>query len=208
MTSVQKKLNRLLTVIMVLSMLVCLSVCAQVVQGKEASIFGFRIYRILTGSMEPTIPTGTNVVVHKVDPLTLEEGDIITFISRDPAIFGAANTHRIVSVETDEEGKVCFRTKGDANREEDSLRTYPEDVQGKVVFHLNSGFASFLGYLHTKLGFVTVILLPIIAATGLFMKDFKRQVKEYVQENAAQSLAAEEGPPTAEAQEIDNGQTE
>ena len=191
MTNVQKKLNRLLTVVMVLSILACLGVCTQVIQGKEASILGFRIYNILTGSMEPTIPTGTSVLVHKVDALTLEEGDIITFTSRDPAIYGAANTHRIVGVEKDPQDKLCFRTKGDANREEDAQLVYPEDIQGKVVFHWSAGMASFLGYLHTRVGFITVILLPMAAATALFMRDFKRQVKDYIKESAMQELTPE-----------------
>ena len=188
MTKVQKRLNVLLTVVMILCVLICMIVCVQVISGREASLFGFRIYHILTGSMEPTIPTGSNVLVRTVDPDTLQEGDIITFISHDSAIYGSANTHRIIRVETDDAGARCFVTRGDANNMEDEIRVYPADVKGKVVFHLSASANLFLGFLHTRLGFVLVIVLPLMLVIWLFMKDFRKEVKQFTYEKAKESL--------------------
>ena len=177
---VKKKLDRILTVVSVVSVIICLSLCIQVIQGKDAGLFGFRIFHILTGSMEPTIPTGSNVISKTVDTDSLEVGDIITFISRDQAIYGNANTHRIVAVVVDENGERCFATRGDANNATDSLLVYPEDVLGKVVFHMSPSISLFLGFLHTKFGFVTVILLPLLLIIFLLTRDFKNGVQEYL----------------------------
>ncbi len=175
----KKRLDRLMTVVTIMCVLICLVVCVQVIQGKNASLFGFRIYHILTGSMEPTIAVDSKVVVRSVDPYKLNEGDIITFISKDPAIYGNANTHRIIEVTQDEAGALCFTTKGDANNVADKIKVYPEDIVGKVVFKVSSAVSLFLGFLHTKQGFVLVILFPFLLVIGLLMKEFKRDVKQY-----------------------------
>ena len=39
---------------------------------------GFQFYTVLSGSMEPTLNVGGVIIVEKVDPMTLQEGDIIT----------------------------------------------------------------------------------------------------------------------------------
>ena len=48
--------------------------------GREASVFGFRIYNVETGSMAPTLPVGCYIVSRiPSDPTALRVGDIITF---------------------------------------------------------------------------------------------------------------------------------
>lgn len=203
MTKLRKKLNVTVTILMILCICLCLFVCMQVIMGKEASVFGFRIYNILTGSMEPTIPTGTNVIVHEVNPETLKTGDIITFISEEAAIYGSANTHRIVAVETDEAGRLCFRTRGDANSAEDLLPVYPENIKGKVVFHMNASMASFFGFMRTKLGFATVILLPMMLLIGIVTRDFKKSIKEYITDSAMKAQEESAGQDTEPESEPD-----
>ena len=189
---VEKKLNGVLTVVLVLCAALCLGICIKTIKGEQASIFGYRFYHILTGSMEPTIPTGSNVLVKEVDPYALKKGDIITFISKDAAIYGSANTHRIISVEKDDSGSTYYVTRGDANKLADSVPVYPEDVQGKVVFHMNSRFFSnFWGFLHTGPGFVTTICCPVLFVCWCLMREFKKQVDEMVRQNAALELEKE-----------------
>ena len=180
MTKVQKRINALLTVVMVICVLLCLIVCLRVIGGKDNALFGYRSYQIMTGSMEPTIPTGAIVIVKETDPDELAVGDVITFISRDKSIYGYANTHRIIAIETDETGHRCYVTRGDANTAEDNDRVYPSEIKGKVVFHMGGTATVFLEFLHTKLGFVLVVLLPLMLLIWIFTKDFKKQVKTYI----------------------------
>ena len=185
MEALEKNLSRVLTVIIVLLTIVCLVLAAKIIQGKDASLFGFRIYHILTGSMEPTIATGSDVLVREVDPYTLQPGDIITFTSRDAAIYGSANTHRIISVEHGTQGETFFVTQGDANSIADQLYVYPQDVKGKVVFYMKSaGFAMFLSFLHTPMGLISVIVIPMMFILFLFMRNFREQVNQMIEENA------------------------
>ena len=200
----KNKLNVLVTILVILSALLCLTLCVQIISGREANLFGYRVCTILTGSMEPTLPTGSTIVVHTVDPADLQVGDVITFSSRDPSIAGMTNTHRIIALETDSTGTPCFVTQGDANPVEDSYRVYYEDVQGKMVLHLDfSGLATFMKFVRTPAGFVSVIVMPVLFICWCFLKDFRRQVKAMAQLAAEEALAAEtpaQETPTEETQ--------
>ena len=179
MESVKKKLNKLLTVVVIVLAVVVIALAIKILNGQDASIFGFKMYHILTGSMEPTIRTGSDVVVRSVDPDTLEVGDIISFVSRDDAIYGNINTHRIIGIETDEQGNRVFITKGDANNAIDTIKVRGEDIKGKVVLHLNvTEFAMFYDFLHTGYGFMTVIAFPLLLISWQFLKSFKAQVDD------------------------------
>jgi signal peptidase len=88
---------------------------------------------VLTGSMTPTIPVGSVVVVEPVDPGTLHVGDVVTF-QKEP---GKPEyiTHRIKAIHADTK-PVTLTTKGDANRGEDMTPVPVTAVRGKVLFHV------------------------------------------------------------------------
>lgn len=91
------------------------------------TLFGFQVYGILTGSMEPNIPVGSLVVVDtNINPAELEVGDVAAFDIGN----GMVCTHRVI--ENDVEGQQIY-TKGDANASEDSHPTAYSSVFGKTV---------------------------------------------------------------------------
>lgn len=78
----------------------------------------YQMFTVLSGSMEPTLNVGGVIIVEKVDPMTLQEGDIITFISNDTSLSGQVVSHRIIQVVDNNNGRM-FITKGDANEDRD-----------------------------------------------------------------------------------------
>lgn len=106
---------------------------------------------VKSGSMEPTIPTGSIVLVQPKDHYL--KGDIVTFgkdTSRD-----IPTTHRIIAVTADG----SFVTKGDANEEADQNPAPRNSVIGKVILHVpGAGFV--LDFARTKLGFALLIGIP------------------------------------------------
>jgi signal peptidase len=127
---------------------------------KAPSIMGYSVFRVMTGSMEPTIPVNSLIVTHETDPAELEPGDIITFYSGDPLLDGAVNTHRIVSVSQVGE-KYTFVTRGDANNVDDSYQTEQSDVIGQVVF-VSCFLGALVRLLSNPLIFIPIILLPLV----------------------------------------------
>lgn len=92
-------------------------------------VFEIVPYVILSGSMEPGIPTGSVVYIDTHDK-DVHEGDIIAF--KSGAGKGAMVTHRVVKI--GEDGTIT--TKGDNNEVEDLSPLSPEYVVGKYKFHV------------------------------------------------------------------------
>lgn len=97
--------------------------------------FGHQALVVRSGSMEPTIPTGSILVLNLKPGLPPSQpiyktGDIITF-----DISGEPNTHRIVKVER-AYNLIYYQTKGDANQDPDEKLVYQDDVVGKKLFFI------------------------------------------------------------------------
>ena len=82
-------------------------------------MLGYALYTVVSGSMEPAIPTGSLVYVEHVAPEDIEEGDVIAFY--DAVDVASVITHRVVTNST-VMGE--FVTKGDANEAND-MRPIP-----------------------------------------------------------------------------------
>lgn len=108
------------------------------------NLFGYTYFSVLTGSMEPTIKVGDEVIV-KVTK-NIKENDIITFQEE-----GSFITHRLIRIEGDK-----LITKGDYNKSED-LPITKDVVIGKVIFKI-----PFLGrfkYVITDYRFLAVLFV-------------------------------------------------
>lgn len=88
---------------------------------------------VLTGSMTPSIPSGSVVLVKPVDPLTLQPGDVITF-QTEPGVQRFV-THRVVRFQADTTPP-SYVTKGDANRGEDVDAVPIGAIRGEVWIHV------------------------------------------------------------------------
>ena len=172
-------LSRLLTVIIIFLVAICLILFFKIVTNSDVSIGGIRFYYVATESMYPTIKPNAMMVVKETDPENLEVGDIISFVSRDPAIYGMVNTHRIYEI-TEDNGELAFVTMGDHNPTPDSLLVYPDEIKGKVIFYTPpmKGVTEFLSFAGTRMGFFIVILMPLMLVAGMFFASFIKEFQE------------------------------
>ena len=121
------------------------------------SLLGFSFEPLLGGSMEPTIHTGALIAIGKTGPEEILVGDIIGFKVEG---MDTPVCHRVIEIVDTEEG-VGFRTKGDASESPDTWVVKPENLIGKVAFHL-----SWVGYVakfvKTPYGFGLLLGLPAL----------------------------------------------
>lgn len=196
----KKTVSALLNILLISVTLVCAVVMIKTAAKKDASIFGCRMFYIVTGSMEPTIPVGASVIVKAEPSGSYRVGDIITFEASQAQIKGQPNTHRIVAVNRDGD-RTVYVTKGDANNMQDAEPVYPENIYGKVIW--NSGSTKWLGtvmgLITTPMGFFTCIILPVMAIAGIYIRDFAKSYKEEVEKAAKE--AAEAAQQAAEVKE-------
>lgn len=86
------------------------------VNGSVPSVFGYSIYRVSSGSMEPELMVGDVILDKEVtDPQELKVGDIVTY-KGSGSLSGMLITHKIIKAPyTNENGVVMLQTKGIAN---------------------------------------------------------------------------------------------
>lgn len=128
-----KKLRNIITTVLV----VLVALLAILLVGVR--LVGLQPYVVLSGSMEPTYPTGSLVYVQEVDYHDLRVGDPITYMLDSDTIV----THRIIEILVDEEDPNTLRyfTQGDANDIPDGVSVHHKNIIGKPVFHI-----PYLGY--------------------------------------------------------------
>lgn len=112
------------------------------------SLFGFRIYRVISGSMHPALQIGDVIIVKKSN--NYSERDIITYSNGLTTI-----THRIIAINNDE-----VITKGDAN-EVDDKPINKEQIVGKFFFRI-SNFSLFSIILSKNVIYLIMIFLLVL----------------------------------------------
>lgn len=133
---------------------------------------GIKILAVLSGSMEPTIHTGSIVIVRP--HATYRMGDVVTFKS-----IGTKNisiTHRVVEMRVDR-GEPSYVTKGDANNAADTRVILQKEVIGSVIFSI-----PYLGYAievaRKPYGFLALIIIPALIIVfdqiGKIVKEVKK----------------------------------
>lgn len=173
----KKRLEKAISIFQWLLTVVLASVVLLLIFTAFNPIKSFQIFRVMSGSMEPAIKVGSVVFVQEVKPEILEEGNIITFTSReDPNM---SITHRLIAIEK-KEGQTFFRTRGDANNSDDVAETLSGQIKGKVVFSL-----PFLGYLSAwvkkPLGFILLVILPALLIIVSEILNIKKAIGKEVE---------------------------
>ena len=179
-----------LMVLLAVSMMIFTVISCTTFNRNDRSIFGFKMYIVNSDSMSATdFKAGALIFVKEVDPSTLKEGDIITFMSQDTDSFGETVTHKIRAVTTDAEGNPGFITYGTTtDTDDDTIVTYPY-VLGKYESHV-PGLGIFFNFLKTTPGYFVCIFTPfmlIIIYEGVrFFNLFRRYKKEQMEEMQAE----------------------
>jgi signal peptidase len=193
LSSIQRWISILVTVMLVLAVALCLYVAIQLVSNGYTSVGGYSMFRVVTGSMEPTIPTGALLIAQETSVEEIETGDIICFRTKEAEIAGKIVTHRVVERLKTAEGSVLFRTQGDANLAVDSYFVEQDHLIGKVIWHTgdDSKMASIFSFFSNGLGFLGCIVLPCLLLAGLILRECMSNIRREM-ENALQEL--EEAP--------------
>ncbi len=124
-----------------------------------SNLLGYTPLSVQTESMAPTFEAGDLIIIKKVDPSTLREGDIITFHTIIMNQY-ALNTHRINEIR-DDNGYRTYVTKGDNNQASDTHIIADGDIVGRYVTRI-AGFGRVMDFLTSSAGFLIVIVLPML----------------------------------------------
>lgn len=147
------------------------------ISGKVAFVGKYATVKIITPSMEPTISVGTYILTEKVGAEEVREGDVILFYSKDPAIYGKINTHRVVQILTDDNGMHSFITRGDHNPVNDAYPVNEKDLIGRYVKNADH-LTAFVGLFANPFVFLGAVILPAAALVVFSVIDVVKKYKE------------------------------
>lgn len=166
------KITKVLLTIMVI--FVVSVILMQRVFNNNVSLFGYRIFTIVTGSMEPDYKVMDVIIAKTAESKTIEIGDDLVYLGREGTFANKIVTHRVIKKEVID-SKLTFTTQGTANSGVDPI-VYEDQIYGVVL--RKSLVLSFASKLVTHpLGFMFLILIPaaILIATEMYDRLQKKE---------------------------------
>lgn len=124
----------LLFIIVVLMLVV---VILQRASNNSISIGGYRMFSVATGSMIPVYNVGDVLVAKEVKPDEIKIDDDIVYKGAKGSFKDKVVTHRVISIEKEEDNNYKIITKGVANTEQDPEIDQTQ-VYGKVIYKIKS----------------------------------------------------------------------
>ncbi len=135
-----------------------------------------KILSVISGSMEPTIKTGSVILIKPVAEYQVD--DIITFMTPNAKKKDDYTTHRIHTI-NNSTGPEIFVTKGDANDLPDSQTITKDKILGK--YYGNIPYLGYLiSYIKTLPGLLCIIILPALIIIIEEAKNIHKETKQII----------------------------
>lgn len=114
MSKIKTLLNILGTVLLVILIAVVIVMFNARISGEAPNVFGYQIFRVSSGSMEPQLMIGDVIIVKDVEPQEVKNGDIVTYMGEEGDLDDKFITHQIIADPQYVDGEYVFQTQGTA----------------------------------------------------------------------------------------------
>jgi signal peptidase I len=132
-------------------------------------LLGWQLMSVQTGSMSPTYPVGSLLVVGQIDAADVEPGMAITF--EDPSEPGRLITHRVERLAPGD--ALAFITHGDGNATADPLPVPARLVRGRVLWSVTY-LGSVMDWLQWPRSFIALVVVPAVLLVALELRSRRR----------------------------------
>lgn len=151
------------------------------VTSKSDILAGMKSFVVVSGSMEPSIPTGSIIYTLKKD--FYSQNEVIAFSTQ-----GKTVTHRIVDI-SGIGNELYYSTKGDANRVADEAMVVRSDVVGQTVFSIPYIGRIVMAF-KTPQGFLLGVIFPAILFTAVELWNIKREIEKDTERKVLERIGA------------------
>ena len=158
--------------------------CAVFLMGSR--LIGFRVFTVISGSMEPHYSVGDLIYVKEVKPSEIKVGDPVTFVLNEDLTVA---THRVIEIDQKNQ---LLRTKGDANNTADASPVHFNNVIGIPKFSIPLlGYVS--DFIQNPPGMYITIGVGAALIIAVFLPDFikKKDDSENEEDESAPSVKEE-----------------
>ncbi len=185
-------------ILVVLCLIVAAIIVFQKITTNNKSIGGYRIFRVITGSMEPEYDVGEVVISKEVDPNSIEVGDDIVYLGTYGEYKGKIIMHSVVAIDKDEKGNLNFHAKGLHSSSVEDPQIKANQIYGVVKY--KSIILTVLYKLATNIYSLFVIVTVLVL--NVFIS-FRLSGKEKVQKLAEATYSAQD-VENSEYEDFDN----
>lgn len=148
------------TIIIFVVLSFVLIVCLQRFSNNKISFFNYRIFTVVTGSMEPKYKIGDILIAKERAPSEIKVGDAISYLAEKGVIKNNVVTHQVVNITRNENGEYLFHSKGLVNLVEDPI-VHEKQLYGVVVY--KTKLLSFIRkMISTDIGMLLLVIIPIL----------------------------------------------
>lgn len=110
---VLKKIFNILGVVLLIVLLAVVIVMFNArISGEAPNVFGYQIFRVSSGSMEPELMVGDVILVKSVEPDEIHKGDTVTYKGEEGDFRDKFITHKVIEEPVQENGVYVFQTQG------------------------------------------------------------------------------------------------
>lgn len=103
------------------------------ISGEAPELFGYQIFRVSSGSMEPELMIGDVILVKDVEPTELYSGDTVTYKGEVGDFSDKFITHKLIADPELVDGEYVFHTKGIVSGALEDPLWYEDQLVGLVV---------------------------------------------------------------------------
>lgn len=167
--SVKVKIKKIMSVLTAVILIVLTAALVwlfvQVARGKQADLFGYKLYVIVSDSMTPELKVGDVIFSESAEGKTIETGDVVTFLGQSGSQKGKMITHKVVEAPyIAGDGKTYIRTQGVKEGAPLDAPVQTEYVMSIMVKKLVVTGA-LIRLILKPLGFILIIAVPLMLLT-------------------------------------------
>lgn len=191
-------------ILIIFCVILTIIIVMQKVTNNNKTIFGYRIFRVITGSMEPAYDVGTVIISKQMSANEIKVGDDIVYLGEYGEYSGKIIMHEVIAIDKDENGNnVNFHAKGLHNSSVEDPQIKANQIFG--VVKVNSKILTVLYELATSpysaFIIITILVLNVFVA-------FKFSKKPKNEEEVSEEESFDENEAENEYEDEDESQQE
>ena len=167
-------------ILVIMALILTMVIVLQRISANNQSIGGYKIFRVITGSMEPEYEVGEVVISKEVNPKDIKVGDDIVYLGRVGEYSGKIIMHNVVAIDTDENGDLIFHAKGLQSNSVEDPQIREDQIYGVVTY--TSSILTILYDLATNIysifAIVIILVLNVFIAFNTPKKTKKKRKKK------------------------------
>ena len=170
-------------ILVIMALILTVVIVLQRVTNSNRSIGGYKIFRVITGSMEPEYEVGEVVISKEIDPKDIEVGDDIVYLGKTGEYAGKIIMHNVVGIDTNQDGRLTFHAKGLQSNSVEDPQISEEQIYGVVKYraHILTILYNLATNIYSIFFIIIILVLNVFIAFNTpkkSKKSKKRKVKQ------------------------------